>query len=63
MAYFDNAATTYPKPECVYDFMNEFSRNCGGSFGYFLKKAGLDAVILKGRCKNHTWLIHFFYVS
>ena len=33
MAYFDNAATTYPKPECVYDFMNEFSRNCGGSFG------------------------------
>ena len=33
MEYFDNAATTYPKPECVYDFMNEFSRNCGGSFG------------------------------
>ena len=32
------------------------SSNCGGSFGYFLKKAGLDAVILKGRCKNHTWL-------
>lgn len=33
MAYFDNAATTYPKPECVYSFMNEFYRNHGGSAG------------------------------
>lgn len=33
MAYFDNAATTFPKPECVYDFMNQFYRNCGGSVG------------------------------
>lgn len=31
MAYFDNAATTYPKPECVYSFMDEFYRNHGGS--------------------------------
>lgn len=22
MAYFDNAATTYPKPECVYQYMS-----------------------------------------
>ena len=33
MAYFDNAATTYPKPECVYDFMNEFYRYHGGNAG------------------------------
>ena len=33
MAYFDNAATTYPKPECVYSFMNEFYRNHGGNAG------------------------------
>ena len=26
------------------------SSNCGGSFGLHLKKAGLDAIILKGRC-------------
>ena len=32
------------------------SSNCGGSFGYFLKKAGLDAVILKGRCEKRSWL-------
>ena len=33
MAYFDNAATTYPKPEAVYAFMDDFYRNCGGSAG------------------------------
>jgi len=33
MAYFDNAATTYPKPEIVYDFMNEFYRKSGGNAG------------------------------
>ena len=33
MAYFDNAATTYPKPECVYLTMDEFYRNSGGSAG------------------------------
>ena len=33
MAYFDNAATTYPKPDSVYSFMDEFYRNSGGSAG------------------------------
>lgn len=33
MAYFDNAATTYPKPESVYQFMNDFYRSNGGSAG------------------------------
>ncbi len=33
MAYFDNAATTYPKPECVYKFMDEFYRLSGASVG------------------------------
>lgn len=33
MAYFDNAATTYPKPECVYEFMDNFYRCNGGSAG------------------------------
>jgi len=32
------------------------SSNCGGNFGVFLKKAGYDAVILRGRCKTHRWL-------
>lgn len=33
MAYFDNAATTYPKPDCVYSFMDSFYQNHGGSAG------------------------------
>ena len=37
MIYFDNAATTFPKPQCVYDAVNEgmknFSFNAGrGSY-------------------------------
>ena len=33
MAYFDNAATTFPKPEAVYTTMDKFYRECGGSYG------------------------------
>ena len=32
MAYFDNAATTYLKPKDVYEFMDNFYRNYGGSY-------------------------------
>lgn len=33
MAYFDNAATSYPKPDEVYSFMDTFYRNYGGNAG------------------------------
>lgn len=33
MVYFDNAATTYPKPEEVYSFMDNFYRECGVNVG------------------------------
>ena len=33
MAYFDNAATSCPKPDIVYSFMDTFYRNHGGSAG------------------------------
>ena len=33
MAYFDNAATTYPKPAAVYDFMDRFYRESGANAG------------------------------
>lgn len=33
MAYFDNAATTYPKPQVVYDFMDRFYRESGANAG------------------------------
>lgn len=33
IAYFDNAATTFPKPEEVYSFMDTFYRRCGVNVG------------------------------
>lgn len=33
MAYFDNAATTFPKPNIVYDFMCDFYKNSGANAG------------------------------
>ena len=33
IAYFDNAATTFPKPEEVYTFMDKFYRECGVNIG------------------------------
>ena len=32
------------------------SSNCGGNFGHYLKKAGLDALILRGRSETPVWL-------
>lgn len=43
MAYFDNAATTYPKPECVYSFMDAFYRHNGASAGRGSYNAALSA--------------------
>lgn len=33
MAYFDNAATTYPKPDIVYRSMDQYNRQISGSIG------------------------------
>ncbi len=43
MAYFDNASTTYPKPDCVYKHMDDFYRNCGGSYGRGQYRQALSA--------------------
>lgn len=43
MAYFDNAATTYPKPDAVYTFMDEFYRTNGASAGRGAYRAALSA--------------------
>jgi len=42
--YLDNAATTWPKPDSVYDFMCEFYRNNGVNPG----RSGFDAAIDAG---------------
>ena len=32
------------------------SSNCGGNFGYYLKKAGMDALIIRGRSEKPVWI-------
>lgn len=42
-AYFDNAATTFPKPECVYRSMDAFYRAHGGNAGRGQYKLAAEA--------------------
>ncbi|HIR86429.1 MAG TPA: aldehyde ferredoxin oxidoreductase family protein [Candidatus Limivicinus faecipullorum] len=32
------------------------SSNCGGDFGFYLKKAGLDALIIRGKSEKPIWI-------
>lgn len=41
--YFDNAATTFPKPPEVYNFMDSFYRTCGGNAGRGQYKQAADS--------------------
>ncbi|MDR1792166.1 MAG: aminotransferase class V-fold PLP-dependent enzyme [Bacteroidales bacterium] len=50
MIYLDNSATTFPKPEVVYDFMNDFYRNKGVNPG----RSGNDAAIEAGEVITNT---------
>jgi len=45
-AYFDNAATTFPKPEEVYQFMDTFYRECGVNVGRGQHKLATKAAAL-----------------
>ena len=42
MIYFDNAATTFPKPKCVYDAVNEGMKNFSFNAGRGGYKAAVD---------------------
>lgn len=50
MAYFDNAATTFPKPLEVYDFMNTFYKNSGANAG----RGNYEAAQNSGRLISET---------
>lgn len=59
MIYLDNAATTFPKPDCVTDAVCSFMRESGGNpgrGGHFLARKSSDAVF---NCReNMASLIH-----
>lgn len=50
LIYLDNSATSYPKPDCVYDFMTDFYRNHGVNPG----RSGFDAAIEAGDMVSDT---------
>lgn len=50
LIYLDNSATSFPKPDEVYDFMNSFYRAHGVNPG----RSGFDAAIETGEVVNNT---------
>ena len=58
MAYFDNAATTFPKPEIVYSEMDRFYRSNGASVGRgnYEKAASAGQLIADTRQRIQTLL-------
>ena len=59
MAYFDNAATTFPKPKDVYDFMNEFYRSCAGNAGRGSYSQAANSAALTEETRK--LLLHLFH--
>lgn len=60
-AYFDNAATTFPKPECVYQAMDSFDRNCGVSLGRGQHKLSAKASFIADETRQ--LLLKLFHCS
>lgn len=52
MIYFDNAATTFPKPETVYSFMDSFYRECGVNVGRGQHKLAAKASTLVAETRS-----------
>ena len=59
MTYFDNAATTFPKPERVYSFTDRFFREYGVNAGRGQHKQALTANKL--RDETRELLLHLFH--
>ena len=60
-AYFDNAATTFPKPECVYQAMDSFHRTCGVSLGRGQHKLSAKASFIADETRN--LLLNLFHCN
>lgn len=52
MIYLDNGATTFPKPETVYEAVDRFARTAGVNAGRGAYKAAREATAMIGRVKN-----------
>ncbi len=61
IAYFDNAATTFPKPEEVYTFTDRFYRECGVNVGRGQHKLAAKASALVSETRE--MLLDLFHCS
>jgi cysteine desulfurase family protein len=52
MIYFDNAATSWPKPPEVFESMNQFMRDLGGNPGRSGHRMATGAEAMIGECRN-----------
>ncbi len=50
--YLDNAATSFPKPECVYDAVDDYMRHTGAAFGRGSHATGDDATQMVVQCRQ-----------
>lgn len=51
MIYLDNAATTFPKPDLVLDYVNWVQRNCAVNIGRGSYKLAQEAVQISDKAK------------
>ena len=50
--YFDNAATSFPKPDSVYTAMDDYSRRNGAAIGRGAYRATIEATGVVQRCRK-----------
>lgn len=50
--YLDNAATSFPKPECVYEAVDRYQRNCGAAVGRGAYRGSLESMQIAERCRR-----------
>ncbi|MEG0978331.1 MAG: aminotransferase class V-fold PLP-dependent enzyme [Bacilli bacterium] len=57
MIYLDNSATTFPKPESVYEALDFANRNLAFNVGRGMYKAAIDGVKIVEKCRNEILLL------
>lgn len=50
--YLDNAATSFPKPECVYAAVDHYQRHVGAAVGRGAYQASVDVTAVVQRCRK-----------
>ena len=52
--YLDNAATSWPKPDCVYDAVDQYARENGRAVGRGATDASLQLQKIVERCRHRA---------